>query len=54
MFIKKLHNNVFDVFLGKGFDHWSRVRRGHWGVSVVAGARLPKSLMKEVGHALPK
>lgn len=48
MFIKKLHSNVFDVFLGKGFDQWSRVRRGHWGVSVVAGSRLPKTLLREV------
>jgi len=54
MFIKKLHPHVFDVFLGKGFDNWTRIRRGHWGVSVVAGSRLPKSLLKEVEHALPR
>lgn len=52
MFIKKLHTNVFDVFLGKGFNNWSRVRRGHWGVSVIAGNRLPKSALREVADHL--
>ena len=52
MFVKKLHSNVFDVFLGNGFTHWTRVRRGHWGVSVIAGARLPKSLLREVQHKI--
>lgn len=48
MFIKKLKPHVYDVFLGKGFDNWSRVRKGHWGVSVVAGNRLPKTLLRDV------
>lgn len=48
MFIKKMKPNVFDVFLGKGWDNWSRVRKGHWGVSVVAGNRLPKSALRDV------
>ena len=52
MFIKKLHNNVYDVFLGNGFNNWSRVRRGHWGVSVVAGNRLPKSLLRDVESSI--
>jgi len=52
MLIKKLKPNVFDVFLGKGFDNWSRVRRGHWGVSVVQGNRLPKSALREIQDAL--
>jgi len=52
MLIKRLHSNVFDVFLGKGFEHWTRVRRGHWGVSVIAGARLPKALLKQVADNL--
>ena len=52
MFIRKLHNNVFDVFLGKGFDTWTRVRRGHWGVSTIAGKRVPKSMMKAIAARL--
>lgn len=52
MFIKRLQPNVFDVFLGKGFDNWSRVRRGHWGVSVIAGNRLPKSTLREVQETI--
>ena len=50
MFIKKLHRNVFDVFMGQGYNNWSRVKRTHYGVSVVAGQRLPHSLLREVAH----
>lgn len=52
MLIKKLKPNVFDVFLGRGFANWSRVRRGHWGVSVIAGNRLPKSALREVQETI--
>ena len=52
MLIRKLHGNVFDVFLGKGFNNWTRVRRGHWGVSVIAGNRIPKSVLREVEETL--
>lgn len=52
MFIKKLHPHVFDVFLGNGYNNWTRVRRGHWGVSVIAGNRLPKALLKEIQDAI--
>lgn len=48
MFVKKLSHNIYDVFLGKGYDNWTRVRRAHWGVSVVAGNRLSKPLLREV------
>jgi hypothetical protein len=52
MLIKKLHANVFDVFIGVGFNNWTRVRRGHWGVSVIAGNRVPRSVMREIEHSL--
>lgn len=54
MHIRKLAPNVFDVFLGKGFDNWSRVRRGHWGASVIAGQRLPKGMLKKIAVTLER
>ena len=52
MFIKKLTPNVFDVFMGKGFDNWTRVRRGHWGISIIAGNRLPKAIIRAIESEL--
>lgn len=52
MFIKKLHSNVYDVFLGNGFNNWSRVKRTHYGVSVVQGNRLPHGLLRQIAGAL--
>jgi len=52
MFIKRLHSNVFDVFLGNGFNNWSRVRRTHYGVTVVAGQKRPHYLLREIGSKI--
>lgn len=52
MLIKKLHSNVFDVFLGNGFNNWSRVKRTHYGVSVVQGNRLPHSILRNIAGVL--
>ena len=52
MLIKKLHRNVFDVFLGKGFDHWSRVKRTHFGITVIAGQKLPHNMMRQITEHL--
>jgi hypothetical protein len=48
MFIKQLHRHIYDVFLGKGFDNWSRVKRNHYGLSVTAGNRLPHSVLRQL------
>ena len=52
MFIKRLHPNVYDVFVGNGWDNWTRVKRTHYGVSVVGGKRVPRSVLKEIQGAL--
>lgn len=54
MQIRQLNRYTFDVFLGNGFDNWSRVRKQHWGVSVVAGNRLAKPEIKAVFETLEK
>lgn len=48
MLIKQLQRNVFDVFLGNGFMNWTRVKRTHYGVSIVAGNRLPYAAIREI------
>lgn len=48
VFVKKLHPNVYDVFLGNGYDNWTRVRRNHYGLNVIAGNRLPHGILREV------
>lgn len=43
---------LYDVFIGMGYDNWTRVRRNHWGVSVVAGNRLGKGLLNSLSEAV--
>ena len=50
MFIKRLAPNIYDVFLDKGWDKWTRVKRNHWGVSVLKGNRLPRGILKQVAE----
>lgn len=52
MFIKHNVRNEFDVFTGKGWNNWTRVRRGNAGAYGVAGERLPHPVMHEVSHLL--
>ena len=48
MQIRQVGRYVYDVFLGNGYDNWSRVRRNTWGVSVLAGARLTPKVCKSL------
>lgn len=45
---KHLYGNVYDVFVGNGWDNWSRIRVGRDYSSVIGGYRLQSSTMKEV------
>jgi hypothetical protein len=54
MLIRRLDRNHFDVFLGNGWDNWTRVRRHHWGVAVVGGKRLPRETIRELNERLVK
>lgn len=49
MFIKKLSPGVYDVFIGNGWDNWTRVRRGGAdGLSVIAGKDLNRAVLNKV------
>jgi hypothetical protein len=54
MLIRRLDHNRFDVFIGNGWDNWTRVRRHHWGVTVVAGKRIPRETIRELNERLVK
>ncbi len=48
MLIRKIQPNVFDVFVGMGWDNWSRVRTSKSGPFVVAGNKLPYATLREL------
>lgn len=52
MLIRKVNNNVFDVFGNKGFDTWTRVRAHHHGFSVVAGQRVEPAIFRSIISAI--
>lgn len=45
---KHLHGNTYDVWVGNGWDNWSRIRVGRDYSSVVGGFRISPNLMKEI------
>jgi len=53
-FWKHLHGNVYDVFVGNGWDNWSRIRVGWNYTPVIAGNRIPESLKKQVIESIMK
>ncbi len=54
MFLKRLNQNHYDVFIGNGWNNWTRIRRNHWGVSVVAGQRLPRNVIHDLNKEIIK
>lgn len=54
MLVRRIHNHVFDVFLGNGWSNWSRVKKTHYGISVVSGYRLPRALLRDVENTLKR
>ena len=42
MFIKRLKHNFYDVFMGVGWNNWTRVQRHRGDIHVVSGNRLDK------------
>lgn len=52
MFIKRLTKIYYDVFMGTGWNNWTRVRRNHWGMTYIAGAHLPRETIKQLNERL--
>lgn len=53
-FLKRLDRVHYDVFIGNGWDNWTRIKRNHWGVQVVAGKPLPRATIRELNEKLVK
>lgn len=52
MLIKPFKHNIYDVFLNNGFMQWSRVKRTHYGCSVIAGQKLPHHIIRDIARHL--
>lgn len=50
--IRRVSRNVFDVFEGKQWSSWSRLKAGRNGVYVAQGERLPYSTTKALAAAI--
>lgn len=51
-FWKHVNGNVFDVWVGNGWDQWSRIRVGRQFSNVIGGNRLATSVMKDVLNSI--
>ena len=47
-YFRYLHGNVYDVFIGDGWDNWGRVAVSKNGCHYVGGIRLPNSVLRDV------
>jgi hypothetical protein len=52
MFIKRLSPRIYDVFVGNGWNNWSRVRRNHWGIALIDGNGLSRDVLNMVKQRL--
>jgi hypothetical protein len=49
---RRIDAHVYDIFQGKQWDEWSRVRKGRSSTFVLAGNRLPHGLLKALDDIL--
>lgn len=49
-FCKRVGYNTFDIFQGKQWGSWSRIRAGRNGVYVARGLPLPHALVKALAE----
>jgi hypothetical protein len=49
---RRIDKNTYDIFQGKGWDNWVRVRQGHNGTYRVMGEKVDHSTLKELDTIL--
>lgn len=54
MELKKVDKNLFDVFLGTGWNNWSRVKVNKDDIEVIAGLPLSKGVYNSLKERLCK
>lgn len=47
-FYRHLTGNIYDVFIGNGWEEWTRIRVGRDYTSIIGGYRLNSGLLKEI------
>ena len=53
--VNRLNKNTFDIFEGKQWGSWTRLRGGKNGVYIADGLKLPRPLVRAVaGKINPK
>jgi hypothetical protein len=52
MIIKQVRKNLIDVFIGNGWEQWSRFEKTAKGPKLVAGAGVTNDEYQKVKHAL--
>ena len=52
MFIRRIDFNTYDLFIGKGWDQWARVRKGRSSTFRLAGEHVPHGLLKFLNGVL--
>lgn len=52
MNIRRIDNNTFDIFQGKGWNNWTRIRKGRSSTYGVLGKRISHALMKDLNEVL--
>ena len=45
-YVRRVNQSTFDVFEGKQWGSWSRLKGNHFGVYVQKGIRQPHSVVK--------
>jgi hypothetical protein len=52
MELRRIDNNTYDLFQGKGWDNHTRVRKGRSSTFVVTGEKLPRQELKQLHEVL--
>ena len=52
MEVRRVNNNTFDVFIGKQWSDWIRVRKGRSSVHRLAGQHVPHATLKELDELI--
>lgn len=52
MEMRRVDNNTYDIFRGKGWDNWTRVRKGRSSTYGVTGMRVPHQTLKDLDQVL--
>ncbi len=52
MELRRVDGNTYDLFQGKGWNNWTRVRKGRSSTFGVSGQRIPHQVMKGLDEIL--